>query len=422
MPVAYAISFLVLARAYKNSPYVITLTSFVFLLFAWSVLNPLVMAFVGEEFTGKRYDYVSIDKLILSTRISAYSIIISSVFVALVNRRSYISRSSMPSIALKLRGNKYVYYVYIMFAVVVLIVFGRDTISIFGQNELVQNGQSLTGAKVLSRQVIWVAIVLLFLIVTDYCKNRYYQNNNRAYFYLALLLGVLLISTVVGGRRSVQIFTGLVTGWILLKYFPREKRKIIYVLISAVLITFSILTIARFSSNTYYADNAIFTLDTIARYFQVYFGGVDSIASPFNLANIKDLTFLNLLFDIFRSVFGPSFILRNYGVLTSEIYNHYLYFGQQKSGQLIFGASYGYLYFGVIGSPIPIIANLCLAFYFEKLLYNTRSIEAAFLFAYCLVRVSTNLLVNTPSILTIVSMQFGTLGLLILVARLLNQR
>ncbi|MNL50369.1 hypothetical protein D3C87_1733810 [compost metagenome] len=97
--------------------------------------------------------------------------------------------------------------------------------------------------------------------------------------------------------------------------------------------------------------------------------------------------------------------------ITSQLYNSYLYGNEQSTGQLIFSSSYGYMYFGFLLSPLVICLNISISMILEIFTRRAKSYEAMYVFGYCFLRVGLNLLVNTPTILTVLTMQLGTLGL-----------
>lgn len=400
------------------------LTSIVYcgLFFLSAVVYPLLASMIGSSYQGMRYVNIGPSEIEMAIFLLAYSFLVGSLFVFCASAVSPLVPVQYP-LRFWLKGSKLVYATYMVLALGVYLVAGRGTLSLFGLG-VTRKVAELSALQNLARQVGWVGVAVLCLLILDYGARRYRVYRKARFFAVALVATALLVGTVVGDRRSVQLFTSLLCLWFLAALFPDKHRYSIGIVILTLVPTLALTTAGRLGTSVLRASawTAQGTpLATLTRYVQVYFAGVDSVATGLSFAQTVNLDWSNLFFDFGRATFGLSFLLKGAGLITSEVYNNFLYFGSQSSGQLLFAPAYGALYFGLALSPLVIVGNLYLSFLFERLMRSTTSLELAFLFGYCFMRISTNLLVNTPTIINVVTMQLGTLGLVVLCALLFRR-
>ena len=154
----------------------------------------------------------------------------------------------------------------------------------------------------------------------------------------------------------------------------------------------------------------------MAKQFQIYYGGPDSVYQNIKVFSGIETNVGNLLFDYARSCFPLNLVLKNYGSTISQIYNQTLYNGMYSSGHIVFSASYGYIFFGFLGIPITMCFNYFLACKACEVFSSTHSYEIKYVSGYCMLKLVNVLFENTPAILGSVTQYIGTFGLLIFVA------
>ncbi|MBS4204800.1 hypothetical protein [Lederbergia citrea] len=430
LPLIYTLVYISFFQAiFRNRDIRITSIILAILLFLKAVLNPVLISLAGPDYIGKRYIPLSNDMISLSIYVSAYEIITVSFFVFILSIILKGDNQEEIKKEWKLKGSKLFYLIYVVFGILIYIAMGRSAqvisffvLSINDGHVPIENTLLL-----LVRQIIVTAIIIAFLLVVNYSKLKYERTKSKIYINIAIIAAIVNIGIIVGDRRSVQIFTAILSIWILIKLYRLSMKKIVFSILLTTVIIFSLMTLFRwgaYSQGSYSAvlNETEFSIASLADYSQVYFGGPDSIATSLTFAENVGLDFKNLMFDFGRTIFGLNFLLRENMYLTSEMYNLFLYDGNQKNGQLIFGTSYGYIFFGFIGAPIIILLNTTISIILEKLFRKTSSYEFAYLFGYCLLRMALNLLTNTPTIMTVITQQLATLGLIIIVARIFAKK
>lgn len=427
LPVLFTVLYCtVFQKVIQNSNMRITVISLIVLLFLKTVLNPVLISLAGPNYPGKRYVFLSPDVIGLAISVTVYELLVVSFFILFLSVLKGNNEYIKPTKTFILGGSKFFYGIYIAFAIVLFIIFGRSAnILSFFSFSFNENGYTHVESTslILVRQIMVVAIAIGFILVVNYAKVQYIKTNNKVYILVGILAAIINVSVIVGNRRSVQLFTSILSILVLVKTFKSSKKLIVVSILSVASVVFFLMTLYRWGAGEQgsYAgalSSTEMSFQWMADYAQIYFGGPDAIATSIVFSNNINLSFQNLIFDFGRTIFGISFLLKDNMQLTSEMYNLYLYSGTQLTGQLVFSTSYGYIYFGFLGAPLIIILNTWISVYLEKLYRKSYSYELAYLFGYCLLRMSLNLLTNTPTIISVITQMLGTLGLVIVVSRL----
>lgn len=414
----------------KSNKYQIV--SFTFLLQMWMrlVLLPLSMIISGN-FTGIGYLSVSIQSLILSIILIIYESIISTLFLFfIVNRNKKYDIKTGKNITMV--GNKLVYFLFILLGLLVYFYIGRsqNLVQIFAisLNDNGRVGDVTDTYTLLARQIIIITIIIAFIWGTSYFKRAYARTPRSIYLYSAILLGIINISIIVGERRSVIIYSGFISTYILFNMFPQKKKKIAFWTIgtaSVVLIMMSIYKFfAAFSTGSYLEAAASSNIDMywISSTLQSYVGSPHNIAASIDMKNYINIPWYNIIYDFVRSTFGLNFLFKNKGILTSQMFNRYVYGSSEvNSGHVLTSVGYGYIYFGVLFSPIIACLNIYIATKLEKLLYNAKSYETMYLWGYILFRF-TSYNATTPPLISLSTMMIFTFGLLYFVSAIMNGR
>jgi len=376
------------------------------------VVYPVLVCLSSKGFTGTRHISLSNSDIQYGILIVAYELICFTFFLWFYER---IAREKMIYEGkMRITGNKTIYSIYIIFAVVIYLAIGRrlNVVQFFsirtGYSEISENA-----IFTLVKYVISIAITLFVLLVFSREKRKYDLCKHNIHFVIALLFGILLTLIIVGESRGTQITIGILVILILINDYPNKKVPIITFIIVAILIIVITITIFRTESAKTILGSSI---DYLARQFQIYYGGPDSVIQNIIVFQTLDTSLLNFLFDYLRSCFPFNLVLKNYGSTISQIYNQTLYQGLFSSGHIVFSASYGYIFFGFLGIPLTMWFNYFLASKACEVFNRTNSYEVKFVAGYCMLKLVNVFSENTPAILGAVTQYIGTFGLLLVVS------
>ncbi len=393
--------------------------------FVRCVLIPLFIALAGPSYAGVRYITLPVSSIRFATLITVYEVLVASLFIYLLsknNKNKIIDNTKN----MRFMGNKKIYIIYLIFSVFLYLIFGRKTnlLSLFAFSLSGDKFSNIESAGLLFvRQVVVCAIIVAFIWSISYCKKNFEQTRKTKYVNLAILSALFNVSVIVGDRRSIQVYTALISIWILTKIFDEHKKRIIISICSVAFLVIFLMTMYRLGAFKYGSYLAAYresnlNITWLTNTLQMYFGGPDSVATAIVYGQNSNLGLLNIVFDFVRSCFGFNFVLKDLMYTTTQSFNYYLYNGSQLTGQLIPSGSYGYIYFGLIGIPSIVCINIWISSVLEKLLYKTKSYEMAYVYGYSLIRISVAIYSNTPTVITFITTMIGTMGLVYLAARI----
>jgi hypothetical protein len=421
LPITYVLGYFLFAQnVIKTTKYKLT-AYFTIITFAFVCLvGPSLYSLMGNAYQGNRYYYLNEEQIRFSIQLLAWNVFIGFFLLRFIT--SILSNYKKKDINESyLHGNK---RFYIFFVIVIIITYfflarGTGLISFFLVTSTTGEDHQIGTIELLLRQSTVISMSLIFLWTVDRA-NWKINVTEKNLFLVMLFFGVLLVGMIVGGRRSVQMFTAVLVIIFLIERFPKYR-------VTSIISVFGIsaFVIAIVSLHRWYGGAGggaySFEVGFLALYFQSYFAGPDSVATPMNFFNYVRPGMSVLIFDFARSTFGISNIIKDMSLTTSQLYNDYVYSGEQLTGQLIFAPTYGYYYFGFIASPLILGLNILLASVFERAFNVCSSLEFKFLYLYCFLRVSFNLMVNTPTVITVVTMFIGTMGLLFYTSMVINR-
>lgn len=393
------------------------------ILFSW--LRCAIMPAVGS--ISRYYMFLTSYSTVSSTRkaiiLMAIEQIVVAVFLLFITQGK--RRDTKPfEPDLKMHGSLPAYLIFIAFAFALFIAIG-DT----GQVEFFiksvegsgRSGDSVDTAARLATSIFKGGLLYLFIIITEKMRQAYERKDRNLYVNIALLGAVLLVGVIVGERRTAQVFTGFCTIWLLVRVFPARKKRVVLTVAAAAGFVLAMMSVYKFFNAFLYDSyfeafsGARIDLYWLSSTLDSYFHGVRVVARNIGFADIANLGIKNFFFDIGRSTFGLSFLLKGVGMLTtSELFNSSIYGGSQSTGYLFSSVAYGYTYFGFLFAPLITCVNVWIIVKLEGLLRRCRSIEMNYILSYVFVRFAFGVFANPAPLLSTASTFFVIQGLVFL--------
>lgn len=384
------------------------------------VLSPMLSSISGF-YNGASYlitNPVYINKAIL---MMDFELIAAAAFVYLythsarrVRDKAAYSNSELD----KMSGSHFIYTVFVLFAAVLYLTIGRQagliqigTVS-SEYSDIVDNS-----FLVLVRQILKIALFLIFLLILERSKRKYEKTHSGLYFLIPLVFGIMNILVIVGQRRSEQLAMAIIVFIIMLHEYPNHK-KTLFTSIAIVFISMMLyLTLYKrfFNYGITITAGEAFNVKSTIQSFQSYVGGAQNLAET--IAMYENGIKGSLLYDIGRSIFGLSFILKGKTPMTIELFNTFIYGIQKSNGHVLSSTGYSYLYFSEVLCFVCICVNLYFSFRSENKVMQAKDYESMYIFGYLLVRFSTNLFAFTIPLINFSTLTLGTVGLLYVFAK-----
>ncbi|MCM3709211.1 O-antigen polymerase [Sporosarcina luteola] len=429
-PFVYLFIYLfILKPMIRFKKYKVTLYFFIALSWLRYVLVPL-LSFVSGTYNGVSYSIVTQESIEIAILLVIFELFISSSFLYILIRFLMERDLNKPTInnQLKLFGNRYVYLLFIVLSFIIFLTVGRDLIQFFiiSVDSLDRAGDIQGTFLILLRQIIITGIIFSFLMVSSYCSKKYNITKNKLYFYYTIVFTLLSVGIIVGERRSAIVYTALVSIFILVKLFERFKKEVVLYIIGVGVFVLMMMTIYKHFAAFYYGSytEAISSTDNDIGYYtsmlQAYFFGTQNVAFAVDLGRFNSFNLINLFYDFGRSTFGFNFLLKEKMTMTSEFFNTHIYGYNMESGHVLSAVGYGYIYFGILFSPIIVCINIFISIMLEKWIDRTRSLELKYILSYMLVRFATNIFVASPPLISVATNMFFTVGLVYLIALILR--
>ncbi|WP_391856588.1 hypothetical protein [Vibrio cidicii] len=394
----------------------VSIYSFVVLSWIRFVLMPPLLLWSSKpELTYLNPQHNSIE---FATLLPIYEIVFVMIFIL------FVSKVFCPVFYLNdkvktVEGSSILYVAFIVLALLIFFTYpaSRELVN-FVYIRVGSSGEragDVTGTvDILIRQIFIVALSLLVVISAKFaCK---YGDYNKWRFLLVVFFAILTILFIVGERRTAQIYSCFSAVAILFYLYPAHKKKILILLLSPAFVVIISMSVYKFFGAFLYdsysdAIGQSSFINQLPSLLQIYFFGPQNIALSMDFIGQDNSSVIDFILDLLRSIFGVSFLLKDYVELTSIRFNEYIYGHGVKTGQVLSSLSYGVLYFTIIFSPIVTCLNLTISLSLEWLMKNCSSIEFTYLFAMLLIRVSSNIYGPTPAVISYVSMSFIIFGL-----------
>lgn len=405
LPTTYIIIYPFINKLSTTAPNNI-ITTYMVMILMWlrMVLIPLYGASSDMFMYNGERTTEDIDTAILLIMYEA--IIISIALYLFSNKEQKYANNTV-----KLDGNQIIYWGLIFVAIILFFTVGRHMqlfefgIKTIGE-DVERTGDIIDTRLIIVRRIISSGYLFLFMIFIEKMRIRYNEENKNKYPYYAIGAAILMICIIVGERRSAQLYIAFASCWTLIRLFPSNQNGIVRLISVAAVVVLSLMTIYKqFNAFLYdsYAEALISTdvEDGLSpRLLDSYLYGVNTVSSNIAYGNVANLDITNLLYDIVRSIFGFSFFVKGEMDLTSELYNMYLYSGEQKTGLLLSSVGYGYAYFGFILSPLFTIINIIIMILLETKMRLCKSLEMSYIWAYIYMRFAFGFLGSIPPLIS----------------------
>ncbi|MEN6462590.1 MAG: hypothetical protein ABFC94_14640 [Syntrophomonas sp.] len=381
----------------------------------------MLVVLAPDFYTGIRQVSLAPEEINSAILYGAFELFVLSLFVVVFERLK--GRRRLKSIGtrnLQLKGNKIIYIIYMCFSLILYLLVGRyyNVIHFLSiSSEMLEDTANIY--IVLVRYVVAIGLTIFTLYCFSVNKLKYERSGHKYRVYISIIVAMLYCSFIVGESRGTQLAVGVLICLILISDYPNFKGRIIFGVTIILVLVISSITLYRTGVVSLVSEH---TFASYADKLQIYYGGPESIAQSIKILTVEKLNILNLVFDFFRSTFPFNLLLKNLGDTTSQIYNMHLYEGLFNHGQIVFSSSYGYIYAGLLGVPIILCLNVFLVFIANTYFHYANSYEMKYLSGYCMIRLISATLVNTPTILGSVTQYIFTFGLLYYVSKSIKSR
>ncbi|KGL37452.1 hypothetical protein BMT55_09065 [Listeria newyorkensis] len=239
---------------------------------------------------------------------------------------------------------------------------------------------------------------LVFIMVTWWAHKRHRATSQLLYVWIAIGALFANIGIFIGTNRSdivLVAIVSLVTFRLLFpKYFKLVVLLVVGMLVGILLIMSTVRNIASISGGTSgitdFTDN-----------LQVYFGG------PYNVAMALETKLIYpeaqnwsvLFFDIFRPMIGVNMLVKDLPFEYSNIFFNQRYFYSDHATQILPMIGQGNLFFGYLLSPLLSVLVVCLAYFIQSKIDQTRSIEMFYFLTLVCTRMGMLMGQNTMNII-----------------------
>lgn len=421
-PILYFVYYLVVCPIVYRSDYKYTLFAYSLVQWIRFVLMPATIALSTSSIT------YSVSHISVSIWIMIVEFLATAFFMVFMSlRRFNRTADQMPVLC----GNRYVYLALGVFALILFVIYlskGTKLLNFFvirvGTSSRI--GDVMDTGLVFVRQIITCAITFTFLSFVTNFSEQYQATKKMKYVYFSIIAAILVVSVIVGERRSAQIYSSICVSYILVRLFKEHSKRILRWVMGAAVVILALMSVYKFSYAFLYSSYldafraSSFSMNSFASMLQSYFGGPSAIGRAIDFASNNQVGIGNLIFDFVRSTVPISFLVKNKGIVTSVLFNRYIYGGLQDNGHVLNSTAYGYIYGGFFFCSWVMMLNLSIAMVCERNLKRTTSIEMSYVWMYIMLRFCVNLYANTPALLSAASIALVAYGLIYLGAKAVN--
>lgn len=411
----------------NGKKFLITIISISIVSWLRFVLTPFLIVYSGN-YEGFIYLQTSSESIRLAIVLMCYEILVTNillyVFISLQKENINIS---IPVI----RGSKKIYFLFLILTTLVLLFIGLPN-NILQFFILEVDGTERVGDiegtnMVLTQQILITGLILAFAWSVEILRNKYNIKKRVLYVNIAILIAAFNVSVIVGERRSYLVYSAIASIVLLTRAFPTYKKKIVISISSVAIVVIGLMSVYKFFYAFYYDSyleafsNSQIDLGSWAATLQAYFLGPENVALAIDMSENNSLNLSNVFYDIGRSIFGLSFIFKNFGATTVEIFNTHNYGYSRTNGQILSTIGYGYTYFGFLIAPIFVAFNIWISIKLEYLLKKTDSLIMIYLWSYLLMRFTVGIYTNPAPLISLSTIMLGTVGLLYITSILIRK-
>lgn len=386
LPIVFVLLYFVYECKFSQIKEGIVFTPAIVVLMYWLRLVFLpVMAYTGVE--DKTIDYS------LPVFLTLYEFVVVTIFIFIFNFNDYSLKTKHH---LELRGSSRIYILYGVLALGVYVLFARrlDLFDFFFKaSDTIERGGDIVDLKsLLIREIINCGMLFFYLFLVQYWQKRYDKYHRNLFLYCVLFISLMFLSIISGERRTSILYKAFAITFILIQLFPTQRQKIFKTIVLGASIVLALMTIYK-SFHAYMYDSYVAALEEReitdalgGRVFDSYFYGLRTISKNLDFIQEAELSFVNMIYDFLRSIFGLHFFIKDSGFTTSQLYNLSIYGYGQTNGYLFSGITYGYAYFGLILSPLIPLFNVSMMAGIEKIMNRCCSIEMSYVYALIFIR------------------------------------
>ena len=427
-PLIYFFGICAAIKYIRSTDYVVSMVMYFLIQGIRFVIMPPFIALAGEK-CGSPYINVSASALREACIVMIYEFVVCTFFLIIwASKKIKRKREYAPA----LTTNYFVYVPYLILAGIVYLVFSRKgriisfiSLSVGTKS---REGDLTETSLIFARQIVLIAIIVLFLTILSICKKKYDNTKNNIYVYIAIFAAIMNVCVIVGERRTTQIYTAFCCTYCLALAFPEKKKTISKYVLGAAALVLIFMSIYKVSYAFLYSSyrEALaatdFSFQSIGSSLQAYFNGPQNVGVAIELSKTVRFGPWNFIYDVLRSTVPVSFFVKGFGTLVSYSFNSFIYGGTALSGHLLSSVGDGYLCFSPFFCFVVMLLNIKLAMLCERNMKRTSSYEMIYIWGYLLLRFSYGYSLNLPGLLNSSSIMLITGGLLFKVARTVTVR
>lgn len=418
-PLVYCVFSFILCVMLSDKQAGSRLTVMIYLALQWlrNVLLPATASLSG--YLSNAAGVADADTATLATYLCLFELVVTSIICCFLLK--YSRRKEKRIIEeYVLSGNPLIYSVFILFAGVLFVLYGRSMFSFFAL-ALTGVRASNSDRNVVIHSVIGHGLTFLMVLVVYYCYKQYQKTEKNYYFILALVVAVIRIGVISSDSESriSILYTMGIYALLLPKLFQGKRKTIVAATASMAIAMIFFMTIYKsfhaFLYDSYFEalsrQSDRYGLFDISSTINVNFYGVQNVARNLYVSQSINLTSKSFFADFINNTFGLNRLIKIDAPLTIAQYNEYIYSGRSSSGYLFSAVAYGYEYFSILLAPLATVINLLITAYIENLLDRFKSIDIFFIICTIYIRFAFTMFACFPISWNYVSRSL-TIGLL----------
>lgn len=387
-----------------KSPYLI---SFSVVAFFRYVILPYALLNEGT-YSGVAYLSPSDENLQLASWLIMYELLVVTIVIRVFYKK--IVKQTNPSNLLVVQKNNFIYIFFFLgiTALVLLIPQAREGISIFLNINVGGNDDLNSNVILLIRECFIISKYLIYFAILSYVYRSKELSQSTIVFILILIFALMVINVQIGTNRKNIISDAFALFFLLIIVFPKRKYSTITILSISSIVMFFAFTIYRGFVDQ---GEGLFSYLLSVGVLQSYLLGEYNVALAIEAKHYFGhlISLKNLLMDIFRPAFGIGSLLKDVAELRSgEIFSERLSLGGlYRDDQIVPMIGQGFMYFGIIFSPIFSVIAAFAGMYCDSLYKKSSSMEATFFSAYFAINLAQAMSLSTTILVNILTFKIA---------------